>query len=139
MPKPVAAVSLAALLLAPPHALAEPAAAAWQVTPRIEYSDVVINGRDAQWRSTGVTVERATAPGDAVFATLERQDRDGTGDDSLQLGVYRRCRLPALADLRGAGRPCRGAEHARRPGLPPAGFQPRRDRHLVAAAGPLPR
>ncbi len=90
MPKPVAAASLAALLLAPPHALAEPAAAAWQVTPRIEYSDVVINGRDAQWRSTGVTVERATAPGDAVFATLERQDRDGTGDDSLQLGVYRR-------------------------------------------------
>lgn len=87
MPKPASAALLAALVLSPLQAMAE---ADWQVTPRIEHSDVVINGRDAQWRSHGVTFERASAPGDAVFATLERQQRDDVSDDSLQLGVYRR-------------------------------------------------
>lgn len=90
MPKAATAAAMAALLLLPLPAMAEPGAAGWRVTPRIEHSDVVINGRDAQWRSAGVTVERATALGDAVFATLERQDRDGTSDDSLQVGAYRR-------------------------------------------------
>ena len=52
---------MAALLLLPLPAMAEPGAAGWRVTPRIEHSDVVINGRDAQWRSAGVTVGRVTA------------------------------------------------------------------------------
>ena len=44
MPKPASAALLAALVLSPLQAMAE---ADWQVTPRIEHSDVVINGRDA--------------------------------------------------------------------------------------------
>ena len=90
MRNPASAGLLAALALLPLQALAGTAEADWQVTPRIEHSDVVINGRDAQWRSQALTVERAAAPGDAVFATLERQQRDGVSDDSLQLGIYRR-------------------------------------------------
>ena len=90
MPKPASAALLAALAFLPLQALADTDGSEWQVSPRVEYSDVVINGRDAQWRSHGVTLERSTAPGNAVFATLERQQRDDVSDDSLQVGVYRR-------------------------------------------------
>ena len=83
MPKAATAALLAAFALPTP-------AADWRLTPRIEYSDVAINGRDAQWRSNGLSIERTSAPGDTVFAVLERQDRDGVSDQNLQFGAYRR-------------------------------------------------
>ena len=82
-PSPRSAI---ALLVA--AAWGAPAAAqdvAWQVTPRVERSDVSVRGNDGRWDAWSVVAARVAGPGQQVGASLARQDRNGRVDDELQL------------------------------------------------------
>lgn len=68
---------------------AEPAAT-WSVTPRIEHSQVSINGNDGQWDAWSLSLARAQGPGRGMAATLGRQDRNGLSDDELHLSAHER-------------------------------------------------
>jgi len=95
--KPVNALArgwLFALLLAavvvPGVASGQESVPSWEVTPRVEYSDVTINGNQGQWRSYSLMIARQLGEGESVFASVQRQQRNGDSDSGLQVGGYAR-------------------------------------------------
>lgn len=85
-PKALAAVAL----LAGVHnacAVAGETPPAWQVTPRVERSDVVVNGVDGRWDAWSVAVARDAGAGQRVSASVGRQDRNGLTDEELHLAA----------------------------------------------------
>jgi YaiO family outer membrane protein len=85
-PETLTAVALAGCLWAE-AAPARASDVAWQVTPRIEHSEVKVNGNEGQWDVWGVAVARGTGSGERVEAAVARHDRNGLVDDELQLTV----------------------------------------------------
>lgn len=78
------------VLLAALSALdAHGAEAAWQVTPRIEHSQVEVNGNGGTWDAWGVTVTRRDGTS-GIGAALGRQERNGLADDELHLSASTR-------------------------------------------------
>ena len=71
-------------------ACANEAPAAWQVVPRVEHSQVTVNGNDGRWDAWSVGVTRETGPGQRFAASLGRQDRNGLVDDEVHLSGSRR-------------------------------------------------
>lgn len=69
---------------------AEVPPATWHVTPRLEHSDVSVNGNDRDWNVASVTVDRQLGAGASVFAVIQRQQRDAASDSGAQLGGYGR-------------------------------------------------
>lgn len=65
-------------------------AATWSVTPRVEHSQVSINGNDGRWDAWSLSLARAQGPGRGIAATIGRQDRDGLSDDELHLSAHGR-------------------------------------------------
>lgn len=63
---------------------------AWQLTPRIEHSQVTVNGNDGQWDAWSLAVAHVAASGSRIEGTIGRQDRNGLSDDELHLSTYAR-------------------------------------------------
>lgn len=70
----------AAAVAGEPHSI-------WQVTPRIEHSQVVVNRNAGQWDAWSVELAHATAPGDWLRASFGRQTRNGFSDSELHLSA----------------------------------------------------
>lgn len=68
-------------------AFADGTPATWQVIPRVEHSDVTVNGNEGRWDAWSVGVARDTAPGQRLATTLARQDRNGLVDDEVHLSA----------------------------------------------------
>lgn len=83
------AVCLVAMMV-PGAASAGGAASSWHVTPRLEHSEVTINGNDGEWDVASVTVDRQLDDGASVFAAIQWQQRNAASDAGLQLGGYGR-------------------------------------------------
>lgn len=83
------ALVLAGLLLAGAATAAEPTPA-WQWVPRVEHSEVEVNGNDGRWDAWSLSLVRDTAPGEGLQATVARQERNGLADDELQFSAYGR-------------------------------------------------
>lgn len=63
---------------------------AWQWTPRVEHSQVEVNGRDGRWDAWSLTLAHTTAPGEGLSASVGRQDRNGFSDDEVQVSAWQR-------------------------------------------------
>lgn len=63
------------------------APATWQVSPRVEHSQVVVNGNDGQWDAWSLALARTAGPGRRLEATVAREDRNGNADTLLQLAA----------------------------------------------------
>ncbi|WP_027082756.1 YaiO family outer membrane beta-barrel protein [Lysobacter sp. HA18] len=68
-------------------ASAQAVEATWHVVPRIEHSNVTINGNDGRWDVWSIAGGRSTQAGNWFDAAVARQDRNGLVDDEAQLSA----------------------------------------------------
>lgn len=85
-PEALPGVALIACLWAG-AAPAQDAGAAWQVVPRVEHSDVAVNGNDGQWDVWSLAAARSAGPGRRIEGSVARHDRNGLTDDEFRLSA----------------------------------------------------